>query len=423
MIRGMATATILLVLTGIAWGDGMPSEALEKQNAIFRELWERDFVWKFDELPLQGGVTSERIPYSGYIYPDKQGGTIQPLRKYDRAFNNGRMLASDHERWDTTAFKEPVDNFFGKVFKFKATPDWYGHCNGWAAAAIRHAEPVKSVTKNGVTFSPSDIKGLLAELYIYNQHVVLAGENESPIGAAELHAIITNWIGLGEHPLGIEAEPGEEKWNYPAYAFAASASKRSPRQVEVTMNVLYAADTRMEWDESPRIEEVKYFHYLLDLDTDGKIAGGRFFHDSSEIDMLWVPLSPIEPGQSGNENGNPYIKSETILSLWRESVPIETRSVWWNVDPTEIIDRDRLKTPIVEVLVADIDDSEADEVIVPTRVLPRNRSVPNSTSPRPNERYGADQQRLWRGFDELLRGGSSDVATGPAGPAESSLLR
>ncbi|HRX82764.1 MAG TPA: hypothetical protein P5307_27045, partial [Pirellulaceae bacterium] len=288
----MSTATILLILAGASLGEVIPTTEVEKQNAVYQELWETDFTWKFDDLPLDGGVQTQRIPYSGYIYPDTEGGTVQSLRKYDRAFNGGRMQASDHEKWDTTAFKEPVDGFFGKLFKMKETPDWYGHCNGWTSAAIRHAEPVHSVTRNGVTFSPADIKALLAELYMYNEHVVLAGENEAPIGAAAFHAIITNWLGRGEHPLGIEAEPGEEKWNYPAYAYAASAAKKTSRQVEVTMNVVYAADSRMEWDESPRIEEVKYFHYMLDLDADGKIVGGSFFHDSSAIDMLWVPLSP-----------------------------------------------------------------------------------------------------------------------------------
>jgi hypothetical protein len=56
-----------------------------------------------------------------------------------------------------------------------AVPDWSGHCNGWTSAAIRHAEPQQSVVRNGVVFTPSDIKGLLAELYIYNDVEDLSG--------------------------------------------------------------------------------------------------------------------------------------------------------------------------------------------------------------------------------------------------------
>lgn len=421
----MATATVVLVLAGIALGEVIPSEEVEKQDSTFKELWETDFVWKFDDLPLNGGVESYRIPYSGYIYPDTEGGTTHSLRKYDMAFNGGKTLASDHERWDTTAFKEPVDNFFGKLFKLEETPDWYGHCNGWTAAAIRHAEPVHSVTKNGVTFSPSDIKALLAELYIYNQHEVLAGDNEAPIGAAAFHAIVTNWLGRGEHPLGIEAEPGEEKWNYPAYAFAASAAKHSPRQVEVTMNVVYASDSNAEWDESPRIEEVKYFHYMLDLDASGKIVGGEFFHDSSEIDMLWVPLSPQQPGTPGNEVGNPYIDVETILALWRASVPGETRAVWLNVDPTEIIDRDRLSSPIAEVVVADVTTDEAIELEVPIRVVRRTLVIPSRSTQSSEQTsracYNGEQADAISGFNDLLRGHQRSSTA--ARRTESSLVR
>ncbi|MEO8493676.1 MAG: hypothetical protein ABI614_01295 [Planctomycetota bacterium] len=406
----MMIATILLTLTGVALGEVIPGREVEKQNSTFKALWETDFVWKFDDLPLKGGVRTEQIPYSGYIYPDTQGGTVLSLKKYDRAFNAGRMLASDHEQWDTTAFKEPVNGLFGSLFKIKETPRWYGHCNGWTSAAIRHAEPVNSVTKNGVTFSPSDIKALLAELYIYNEHVVLAGENESPIGAAAFHAIIANWIGRGEHALGIEAEPGEEKWNYPAYAFAAAAGKHSAREVEVKMNVVYAADSRAEWDESPRIEEVKYFHYMLNLDTEGKIVGGYFFRDSSAIDMLWVPLRPKASGEHGHESGNPYINVETILSLWRESVPGETRAAWLNVDSTEIIDRDRLRTPVAEVVVAEFEDSQPTELEVPRRVVPRPFVTKATAVPQAGEPHRAEQQRAAQGFDDLRRGAATDTA-------------
>jgi Transglutaminase elicitor len=414
MMRAMSTATILLALAGVVLGEAVPSEEVKKQDWAYQDLWNKDFVWKFDDLPLKGGVETERIPYSGYIYPDKKGGTIGALRKYDRAFNGGRLVASAHEKWDTSAFKEPVDGMLGSFFKIQATPGWYGHCNGWTSAAIRHAEPTYSVTKNDVTFSPSDIKALLAEMYIYNEHIVLAGENKKPVGAAAFHAIITNWIGRDEHPLGMEAEPGEEKWNYPAYSFAASAVKRSDRQVEVTMNVAYAMDSSKEWDESPRFEEVKYFHYTLDLDPDGRIVGGRFLHDSSEIDMLWVPLRPKPSGEFGNESGNPYINIETILSLWRESVPTELRSTWVNVDPTEIIDRDRQQSPVLEVVVADADEATEAELVVPTRVVSRTFTTRDSPVMPVARCYGTSRRASTLSFDQLLHQHSTGVASRPA---------
>lgn len=326
-----------VALTALAaLGAPISSADVEKQNKVFKQLWETEFTWEYDQLPEKGGVEEWRVPYSGYIYPDTAGGTQSALRKYDRAFNGGRGLATAYEQRDTSMTERQPGLFGGRLFSRERTPDWYGHCNGWAAAAIRHAEPVKSVTRNGVTFSPSDIKGLLAEIYIYNHHEVLGGENQRPINAGTFHAIIANWVGRGDHPLGMEADPSEEKWNYPVYAYATSAAKHSARQVEVKMNVAYAKDSNGEWDESPRIKRVKYFHYMLNLDANGKIVGGHFYRDSNVIDMLWVPLRPKQAGQPGNEAGNPYVKVDEVLAIWRASAPEETRTKWLAVDPAEL---------------------------------------------------------------------------------------
>ena len=85
----------------------------------------------------------------------------------------------------------------------------------------------------------------------------------------------------GDHPLGMEADPTEEKWNYPVYAFATTHAKLDPRNVEVRMNIAYAKDSNGEWDESPRIKNVKYFHYRLTLNNAGEITGGYFYRDSN----------------------------------------------------------------------------------------------------------------------------------------------
>lgn len=322
-------------------GQVVSEENRTKQNEAFQQWWGTDFQWKFDELPTKGSVPEHRIPYSGYIYPDTAGGTVSALNKYDMAFNGRRYLATGHERWDTTAFQEPTSaprrGLFGRVFSTSsrmATPHWHGHCNGWTSAAIRHAEPVNNVVRNGVTFTPADIKGLLAELYIYNEMNVLAG-SETYLDAATFHTIITNWVGRGEHSIGMEADPGKEKWNYPIYAFASSNGRISNTQVEVKMNVAYAKDSRGEFQQSPRYSNQKYFHYYLNLDAEGQIVGGNFYRDSSRIDMLWIPLSPKESGQPGHERGNPYIKASEILSIWRDSVPAETRTKWLVIDQPE----------------------------------------------------------------------------------------
>jgi hypothetical protein len=331
-----STVLVFALAASHSLGATIPEERVEAQNEIFQRYWGTDFVWKFDELPDKARVADFRVPYSGYIYPDSAGGTIRVLRKYDQAFNAGRNAAAAHEQWDTTAYRKPVyrrSGLFGRrSTTVMVTPHWHGHCNGWTAASIRHAEPKKSVTRNGVVFSPAEIKALLAEIYIYNENANLAGFDSS-MNAGEFHTVITNWLGRGSHPVGMEADPGKEKWNYPIYGYATSSARRSSRQVDVRMTIAYAKNSRGEFQQSPRIEYKRYFHYALNLNDQGEIIGGYFYRGSSMIDLLWVPLRPKQGRQKGNERGNPHVDVDQVLALWRDSVPPDTRNKWAVVDP------------------------------------------------------------------------------------------
>jgi len=192
-----------------------------------------------------------------------------------------------------------------------------------------------SVTRNGVQFTPADIKGLLAEIYMYNEHTVLCGQYYA-MNPGTFHAIITNWLGLGEHPVAMEADPGREKWNYPICRYATTSAKRGRNQVEVKMTVVYAKYSKREYQKSPRIEGKKYFHYKLNLDENGMIVGGYWYRGSSRIDMLWIPLQPKASGQPGNERGNPHVNVAEVLAIWRESVPKDLRMAWLVADPAPL---------------------------------------------------------------------------------------
>lgn len=344
---------ILVMVVAASTANSIPEDEVEKQNTVFASRWNDEFVWNFDKLPTNGGVPEERIPYSGYIYLDNRGGTMDALDTYDRAFNSNRGFpATSWEASDTAESKRRTGLFFGRMEN-----GWYGHCNGWASAAIRHAEPQHSVWANGVEFTPADIKGLLAEVYIYNDHEVLAGL-KSYLNPGTLHAILANWLGRGSHAIAMDSDPEEEVWNYPIYSFASASGKHSTREVEVRTNILFAKDTKdQEYDKSPRNHELKSFHYMLELNARGDIVGGYYFDDSDTIDFLWVPLSPKNSGEEGNEGGNPYIDVAKVMEIWRKSVSRDFRRQWLIVDPAE---QDRA------VVVAD-----------PTHILPRNiRIVP-----------------------------------------------
>ncbi|GIW90192.1 MAG: hypothetical protein KatS3mg109_0624 [Pirellulaceae bacterium] len=337
-VAWMVMAAALMQVSGPPRGF---AQELNYQKEVFRLWWEAELETRADLLPESGSVPDFRIPYCGHDYPDRGGGTIAALRKYDLAFHGGRPLASEWERRDVRGHRGMLDPERPVLFPrlreallAGRVPSWYGHCNGWTAAAIRHAEPQRSVVRNGVVFTPADIKGLLAEIYMYTDSEFLGG-NDAVIHPAIFHLSITNWIGRGEHPIGMETAIGQVVINYPVYAYKSTVTKPSPNTREVKMTVTYAVNTPREYDKGPRLSRNMYFHYLLDLDSEGHIIGGRYYSDSNRIDMLWAPLKPVQGGQPGNERGNPYVDVREVLAIWRESVPEEIRKKWLNIDPTD----------------------------------------------------------------------------------------
>lgn len=347
----MSSAALSLLLLTAAAGQvannssgTMKPDELKYQQQVFKQWWEQDLVLKFADLPVDGKTPDFRIPYSGHDYPDKSGGTIAAMRKYDDAFHGGRPMAADYERKDVGAHRgrfgysgdePPRRGLFGRILAGRdRTPGWYGHCNGWTAAAIRHAEPEKNVTRNGVVFTPADIKGMLAEMYMYSPTEFLGGE-DAAINPALLHIVLTNWIGRGEHPVGMESALGEVVINYPIYAYKATVTKISDSQSEVKMMCRYTLNTPQEYQKGPKQTQLIYFHYTLDMDKDGNIVAGRYYGDTQMVDMLWTALKPVQGGQKGNERGNPHMDIKEVLAIWRESVSEKTRKAWLNVDPTD----------------------------------------------------------------------------------------
>ncbi|MCG8586997.1 MAG: hypothetical protein MI757_20010 [Pirellulales bacterium] len=339
-------------------------------DATFKKWWGEEQVWKLDELPIKGYVPLERVPYAGNIYPDNQGGTIAACRKYDYAFNRGRRGAEAHERWDVKAYKTMTPTAAGlfgrRTVMRNRVPHWSGHCNGWTSAAIRHAEPARSVTRNGVTFTPSDIKALLAELYTFTNTENIGGIYEHVINPAALHMTLTNWVGRKRHPIAMENTPGKEIWNFPVYAYN-SVVKNYGRTADVKVTMAYKNYTEREFDKAPKNVMHKYFHYQLTLNAKGEITGGSYYGDSSTMDFFWVPSPPVQGGKKGNERGNPYLKMNDVLALWRASVDQDVVNKWVNF---ENIDRPEVEvevaTPEVETPETDKPEEESPEGAVAT---------------------------------------------------------
>ena len=131
---GALVVTLTLSL-GQASGE-IDQEEREFQAKVYQQWWGNEIEWKFDKLPTEGKVSEKRVPYSGYIYPDTAGGTMAALRKYDLAFHRGQLLATSHEKQDTSMTESTTRQvterfgFFGNqvrtyTIRTNATPAWY----------------------------------------------------------------------------------------------------------------------------------------------------------------------------------------------------------------------------------------------------------------------------------------------------------
>src|SRR5207237_1280794 len=105
-----------------------------------------------------------------------------------------------------------------ELFLGGAGPSWAGHCNGWAAAALLEPEPTAPVQVGDVTFSVSDLKGLLSDYHFADTALWLYGGGAGGLDPADFHRQLVRWLVGQQQGMVVVFNPGgEEIWSYPAY--------------------------------------------------------------------------------------------------------------------------------------------------------------------------------------------------------------
>lgn len=96
---------------------------------------------------------------------------LAPLRKYDlyclKKFGQDPGAARTELEGDAArGFEHHVYGAKKEQYdRDGVSYSWWGHCNGWAAAAVMEREPFAAVTAEGIRFDAGDLKGLLTESY------------------------------------------------------------------------------------------------------------------------------------------------------------------------------------------------------------------------------------------------------------------
>lgn len=341
------------------------SEVRNKGN-FYYAIFKKDYELKFEALPTSASVDDAKIPYVGSWYPQMYGGTnvgigspaVSPLAKYDTVFNAGTNKAAQWEEQNHTITSSDPNS------------SWKGHCNGFSAAAQRHAEPAKDVVRGSTTFTPKDIKALLAEIHMSAKFYFLGGNrcelaNSSalplPTNRADLlsmsdcedvnpgtfHVAIANWIGLQKHSLIFDTSAKDQIWNYPHYKYESTSTTitaaEAMRQITSVSKTPYtfnpsavgfrSVSTKVYFTEAFGHEimtsevmasmrfQANTYTYILELDAAGKIIGGEWTGDSIQKhpDFVWVALEP-DVGSGDATAANPNLNPAEVIKLWAESV-------------------------------------------------------------------------------------------------------
>ena len=133
-----------------------------------------------------------------------------------------------------------------------------GKCTGWSLSNMDYSEPTTTKTIDGITFTPADIKGILAAIYngaqffVPNEMVLgnafrnYAPDNTPEIKADPLpHDLIVAFekhIKTDKKIIVADMDPTEGVWNHPVYGYSVKLDAPKAGKVLGTMIINYAND-------------------------------------------------------------------------------------------------------------------------------------------------------------------------------------
>lgn len=312
---------LLLILLLVSCGDKTPPSNLSEAMNWLNDPRgvpgaEGPLVTQVDSLPSSG--RSSREVWTSSWYPFYDGGTLVATRKYDQA------VGAQASSWEQSEV-----NSMGNV-------SWGGHCNGLAAASTMEAEPKHGLYYNGVWFSTDDVKALLVEAWNgggtvvggrCNQQAVQRDgygrpldENCRDLNPGTLHLVVTNFLGIWKKPVIVDADGGEQVWNFPVVYYRITYNQPLSRQDAASwfggypFNPYAASMRYIQMELTYASGTIATFEYVLELDVYGNILGGEWFRDNrtSHPDFIWRHTVPTL--------ANPYLDVGRIYDIYRRSL-------------------------------------------------------------------------------------------------------
>jgi hypothetical protein len=223
----------LLAVSLSSWAQDVGNFEIYQNN--FKDLYNKYRVaqptltpWAGSFFPYGAHGTAVKLDASG----DAASSGKSPMQAYDAVGNLGTQ-AHDWEKENHSC-----DHFTGE--SKSSCESWWGHCNGWSAAAVKEAEPTRPVKVGTRTLSVADQKGILTELWLSSGSLNAGLTDKSKKNGAWVHdhnrptdgyrkfwdvspraflLIFTNTLGAEKTGVVVDRFTGDEVWNQPVVGY------------------------------------------------------------------------------------------------------------------------------------------------------------------------------------------------------------
>ena len=199
--------------------------------------------------------------------------------------------------------------------------NWWGHCNGWAAAAILTHEPreEQKVSTNGhdFTFTTADLKGLLTESHystysrFYGERYNGEDDDVSDLSPAHFQKLINFYIREQGVPFVFDTTATEAVWNFPVYAVdfrIDETTAKTSQKININTADLTTLQALDELDDDQAKQIIDYrtrngnFQSIEELEKIPDI----------EVEKLKDVLSVVDPERSFNIRAEAKFTSDGV---------------------------------------------------------------------------------------------------------------
>ncbi len=194
----------------------------------------------------------------------EKGKTLSPTMKFDLWVKNQVDAAygvGNYPNMYSRATKNELEIHYidnNPSHRHYEASGFAGKCTGWSLSAMEYAEPTKTKTINGVTFTPTDIKGILAAIHYAGQFFVPdqmylgnayraegPDHNQKFYDDPDPHLLINaleKHIKKDKKMIVADMDPSPGVWNHPVYAYELVLKEAKGTKVEGTLTLRYAND-------------------------------------------------------------------------------------------------------------------------------------------------------------------------------------